>query len=77
MKGKIKFYKSQEFWGKIDVDGHSKDLYFNFQNVQGELKTLVESDRYKDEPIIFEIGESTKRAGEKEAIDIKLDLTKR
>ncbi len=77
MTGQIKFYKPLEFWGKIIVDGHSKDLYFNYQNVQSELKTLIEFDKFKDEPITFDIGESSKRAGEKEAINIKLDLCKR
>lgn len=77
MNGQIKFYKPLEFWGKISVDGQSKDLYFNLQNVQGELETLFEFDKFKDEPITFDIGESSKRAGEKEAINIKLDLTKR
>ncbi len=65
------------FWGKIIVDGHSKDLYFNYQNVQGELKSLIDFDKFKDEPITFEIGESSKRAGEKEAIKINLDFDKR
>lgn len=77
MNGQIKFYKPLEFWGKLSVDGQTKDLYFNYQNVQGELKTLFEFDKLKDEPITFDIGESSKRAGEKEAINIKLDLTKR
>ena len=77
MNGQIKFYKPLEFWGKLSVDGQTKDLYFNYQNVQGELKTLFEFDKFKDEPITFDIGESSKRAGEKEAINIKLDLTKR
>lgn len=77
MNGQIKFYKPLEFWGKLSVDGQTKDLYFNYQNVQGELKTLFEFDKFKDEPITFDIGDSSKRAGEKEAINIKLDLTKR
>ncbi len=77
MNGQIKFYKPLEFWGKLNVDGQTKDLYFSYQNVQGELKTLFEFDKFKDEPITFDIGESSKRAGEKEAINIKLDLAKR
>ncbi|MCX6236499.1 MAG: DUF3825 domain-containing protein [Bacteroidia bacterium] len=77
MNGQIKFHKPLEFWGKINVDGQTKDLYFNYQNVQGELKTLFEFDKFKDEPITFEINESSKRTGEKEAINIRLDLTKR
>jgi|JI6StandDraft_1071083.scaffolds.fasta_scaffold00615_20 cold shock CspA family protein len=77
MNGQIKFYKPLEFWGKLNVDGQTKDLYFNYQNVQGELKTLFDFDKFQNEPITFDIGESSKRAGEKEAINIKLDLTKR
>lgn len=67
----------QEFWGKILIDGQSKDIYFNLKNVEGELKSLFEFDKFKDEPITFEIGESSRRAGEKEAINIRLDLLKR
>lgn len=77
MNGQIKFFKPLEFWGKLNVDGQTKDLYFNYQNVQGELRTLFEFDKFKDEPITFDIGESSKRAGEKEAVNIRLDLTKR
>jgi cold shock CspA family protein len=77
MNGRIKFYYPLQFWGKLDVDGQSKDVYFNYQNVQGELKTLFEIDKFKEEPITFDIIESSKRPGQKEAINIKLDLNKR
>lgn len=77
MNGNVKFYKALEFWGKLNIEGQSKDIYFNYQNVQGELKALIESNNFKDEPITFDIGESSKRTGQKEAINIKLDLTKR
>lgn len=50
---------------------------FNFQNVQGELKTLIEFDKYKDKPITFEIDESSRRPGEKEAINIRLNFDER
>jgi cold shock CspA family protein len=77
MNGQVKFYKPQEFWGKILIEGQTKDVYFNFKNVIGELRTLIEFDKYINEPITFDIGESSRRVGEKEAINIKLDLTKR
>lgn len=77
MEGQIKFYRSEEFWGKIIIDGQLKDVYFNFKNIEGELKALIEIDKYKEEPITFEIIESSRRAGEKEAINIKLDNRKR
>jgi cold shock CspA family protein len=77
MNGQIKFYKSEEFWGKIIIEGQTKDLYFNFKNVEDELKTLIELDKYKEEPITFDIGESSRRAGEKEATNIRLDNAKR
>lgn len=76
MTGQIKFYKPLEFWGKIS-DEHSKELYFNFKNVRGELKTLIELEKFKDEPILFDIADSSRRVGEKEAINITLDLSKR
>lgn len=77
MNGQIKFVKAQEFWGKIIIENQARDMYFNFKNIEGELKTLIEFDKFVNEPVTFEIGESSRRAGEKEAINIKLDLTKR
>jgi cold shock CspA family protein len=77
MNGQIKFYKPEEFWGKIIIEGQLKDVYFNFRNIEGDLKTLFEIDKFKDEPIIFDIIESSRKSGEKEAINIKLDLSKR
>lgn len=77
MKGKIKFYKNQEYWGKLEIEGQSKDIYFNLQNVQNELLTLLDFDKFKDEPISFDITDSTRRKGEKEAININIDFNER
>lgn len=77
MNGTIKFFKPGEFWGKIDVEGQRTHLYFNAKNVTGELIQLIETGNYLDEPITFEVKESDRRAGENEAIDVKLDLSKR
>lgn len=77
MKGKIKFYKNQEYWGKLEIEGQSKDIYFNLQNVQNELLTLLDFDKFKDEPISFDISDSTRRKGEKEAININIDFNER
>ncbi|QEC76515.1 DUF3825 domain-containing protein [Mucilaginibacter ginsenosidivorax] len=76
MTGKIKFYKPLEFWGKISVDDQLRDIYFNLQNIEGDLLTLIETDKYKDEPVVFEVGEARK-PGEKEAKKICLDSSKR
>ncbi len=77
MNGYIKFCNTNEGWGKIDVEGQSRDVYFNLRNCIGEINFLVNFDCYKDEPVTFEIADSQRRAGEKEGINIKLDLTKR
>lgn len=77
MNGFVKFFKPQEFWGKIDVEGQAKDIYFNYTNVEGDLRTLLEYNKYKDEPILFEITDSNRIKGEKEAKNIRLDSTKR
>lgn len=77
MKGKIKFYKTQEYWGKLEIEGQTKDVYFNLQNVKNELLTLLDFDKFKDEPISFEIADSTRRQGEKEAININIDFNER
>lgn len=77
MNGYIKFFKPNEGWGKIDVEGQSKDLYFNARKIVGEFITLMEYDKYKGEPITFDVVESSQRQGEKEAVNINLDFSKR
>ena len=77
MNATIKFFKPQENWGKLNVEGQSKDLYFNVNNVTGELLFLINHNKFQDEPVIFELGDSERRQGEKEAKNIRLDLTRR
>lgn len=77
MKGKVKFYKNQEYWGKLEIEGQTKDIYFNLQNIQNELLTLLDFNKFKDEPISFDIADSTRRQGEKEAININIDFNER
>ncbi len=76
MNGTIKFYKP-EGWGKVNIEGQTRDMYFNLQSVEGELRTLLDCDRYINEPVVFEVGESSRKPGEKEAKSMKLDITKR
>jgi cold shock CspA family protein len=77
MKGKIKYYNAEESWGKLGVEASLKDIYFNKSNISPELMTLLEFDKFKDEPISFDIAESTRRKGEKEAVNINIDFETR
>lgn len=74
MKGKIKFYNAQELWGKVGIEGKAKDIFFRSNNVKPELLSLLDSDKYKEEPISFEIIDQPRRKGEVEAIDINIDF---
>ncbi len=75
--GKIKFYKPEEYWGMIEVQSQTKNVYFNLQSVKEEFKTLVELALFKDEPITFDMVDSTRKKGEKEARNINLDFSQR
>ncbi|WP_439490544.1 DUF3825 domain-containing protein [Algoriphagus sp.] len=77
MNGNIKFYKAHEFWGKVSIEGKSKDIYFNYINVKPELSALLDSEKYKEEPITFDVIDSSKRKGEKEAINININFDHR
>ncbi len=77
MNGQIKFCKPRESWGKISIEGQTKDVYFNLKNVEGDLKTLIDVNKFEGEQITFEIVNSSMKPGEREAINIKLDNSKR
>lgn len=77
MKGKIKFYKANEFWGKIDAEGLRKHIYFNAKDVMPELRVLLENNYFNDEYVDFEKTNSIRREGEEKAIKVNIDFTKR
>lgn len=75
--GKIKFIRSNEYWGKITDDLNSKDIYFNFRDLEKEATHLLTANKLIGEPLTFEIKDSDHRKGEKQAIKINLDKSKR
>jgi hypothetical protein len=78
MESKIKYYNFGKGWGWIENPlDTSTGIYFHISNVIGEVKELFEMKRIYDEPIIFEKRISKIKAGQEEAYDIKLNLSKR
>ena len=75
-KGTIKFLRS-EGWGKLSIENSSKDVYFSNRNVKPELLDIINSKKYVNEPVTFELTDSTFKPGEKEAININLDFSLR
>jgi cold shock CspA family protein len=74
--GFIKFFKL-EGWGKLSIESSSKDVYFSIRNVMPELLSIINSKKYIGEPVTFELEDSSFKSGEKEAININLDFSKR
>ncbi len=77
MEGTLKYYNRISGYGYLQSQSVSGDIFFHISNVKNELKQLLVVNKAKGEPIIFEIRESEKKEGEKEACDINLDLDKR
>jgi cold shock CspA family protein len=78
MQSTIKFYNFGKGFGWIDNPSNaSEGIYFHISNVIGELKELIDANRYYDEPIVFQLRASKIKSDQEEAYNIKLDLTKR
>lgn len=75
-KSIIKFYK-EEGWGKVNDNDSQKDFYFNAKNLDCTLKCLIDFKKYRHEPIVYELIDSLLKKGEKEAVNIQLDLSLR
>lgn len=77
-KGIVKFYNTSKGWGYLTLDTDENiDVYFHISNVKDELEVLLLNDKAQNEPVIFETKPSTKRSGQTEAFNVKLDLEKR
>ncbi len=74
-KGIVKFYNRDAGYGY--VLSSENDLFFHISEVKNELKQLFLTNKWRDEPILFERRLSQKKEGEYEAFDINLDLSKR
>lgn len=78
MQSTIQFYNFGKGFGWINNPStKGKDIYFHISNVSGELKELFAANKFYDEPVIFEVQTSKFKTDQQEAVDIKLDLSKR
>jgi len=78
MQSTIQFYNFGKGFGWINNPSKKdKDIYFHISNVSGELKELFAANKFYDEPITFSIQTSKLKTDQQEAVDVKLDLTKR
>ncbi len=74
-KGRIKFYHRQKRFGFIVIQEDPKNkIFFHINDVNEELKELLETIDCCDEPVTCKTRASTVKDGEKEAFDVKLDL---
>jgi len=78
MQSTIQFYNFGKGFGWINNPSvKGKDIYFHISNVSGELKELFAANKFYDEPVTFQVQTSKFKTDQQEAVDIKLDLTKR
>ncbi|MDL2277385.1 DUF3825 domain-containing protein [Parabacteroides sp. OttesenSCG-928-G07] len=71
-KGTVKFYNRDAGYGYVSAS--SGDVFFHISDVQHELKQLLLTNKWRDEPIVFEKRDSKKKDGEYEAYSINIDL---
>lgn len=74
-QGIVKFYNREGAYGYLNSS--NGDVFFHISEVKNELKQLLTTNKWRDEPIIFEKKSSQKKEGEYEAFNINLDLSKR
>ena len=74
-KGFIKWYDSKHGFGH--VIGSKGELYFHGSEVSEELATLLKTNHYNDEPIVYDISASSLRQGEYQASKLNIDFSKR
>ena len=72
-KGTVKFYNREAGYGYVNMT--NGDAFFHISDVNNELKQLLLTNKWRDEPIIFEKRDSTKKEGEYEAYNINIDLS--
>jgi hypothetical protein len=72
-KGSVKFYNREAGYGYINMA--NCDAFFHISDVKNELKQLLLTNKWREEPITFEKRDSKKKDGEYEAYDINIDLS--
>lgn len=77
-EGIVKRYDSTRKFGFITPKDEDGDVYFHISNVKNELKVLLENNKWKNEPVVFDEKPSAKpSASQFEGFDVALDLEKR
>ena len=75
-KGIIKFYNAQQGFGFITKEDGS-DIFFHISNAQSELSVLLLNGKATKEPVVFDLKDSEKKGGQKEATCVSLNTEKR
>jgi cold shock CspA family protein len=76
-EGFVKWYDSTKKFGFLTSNDSGGDVYFHITNVKNELVVLLENNKGKDAPVVFNEKPSAKLSGQFEGFDIELDLGKR
>lgn len=76
-EGIVKWYDSTKKFGFIMPNDGGGDVYFHISNVKNELRVLLENNKGKNEPVVFEEEPSAKLSGQFEGFNVSLDLEKR
>lgn len=76
-EGTIKRYDTTRKFGFITPNDEGNDVYFHISNVKNELFVLLENNKGKNEPVLFEEKPSSKLSGQFEGFDVSLNMDKR
>lgn len=76
-EGIVKKYDTTRKFGFITPNDGSNDVYFHISNVKSELTVLLENNKWRGEPVVFDEKPSTRLSGQFEGFDISLDMDKR
>lgn len=73
--GFIKWYDNKRGFGH--VEGTKGEFYFHCSDVSEEVYTLLITNHYKDEPVVYDIIPSNSLQGEYQASELTIDFSKR
>jgi cold shock CspA family protein len=73
--GFIKFYNREAGFGYIQ--SMERDIFFHVSEAKNELKQLLNTNKWREEPILFNKRDSQRKEGKYEAFDINIDHSKR
>lgn len=76
-EGIVKLYDTTKKFGFITPNDNSNDVFFHITNVKNELVVLLENNKGKNEPVLFDEKPSSKLSGQFEGFNVSLDLNKR